>query len=355
MPHEGDSTRVKSIEWIDEELLLLDQTQLPVDVVVEKQETIEQVWDSIKQLKVRGAPAIGVAGAYGLVVGMRGDTNLDREQFLARLKDRADYLDSARPTAVNLSWALKRVVRKATESDAATGRELFDVVRAEAIEIHHEDEQLCKRIGENGVDLIQPGFGVLTHCNAGRLATSEYGTATAPMYLAHERGVEFRVYSDESRPLLQGSRLTSWELQQAGVDVTVITDNMAAHIMSKGLIDMVIVGTDRIAANGDVANKIGTLGVAILAKHFGIPFYVASPFSTIDLDTPTGDDITIEERGDEEVTHFGHRRTAPEGIKVRNPAFDVTPNELVTGIITDKGLIKPPYSETLKDVFFVKA
>ena len=355
MPHVGDPSRVKSIEWIDEELLLLDQTQLPVDVVVEKQETIEQVWDSIKQLKVRGAPAIGVAGAYGLVVGMRGDVNLDREQFLAKLQERADYLDSARPTAVNLSWALKRVVKRATESPASGGKELLDVIRDEAVEIHREDEQLCKSIGENGVDLIKPGSGVLTHCNAGRLATSEYGTATAPMYLAHERGVKFRVYSDESRPLLQGSRLTSWELQQAGVDVTVITDNMAAHIMSQGLIDMVIVGTDRVAANGDVANKIGTLGVAILAKHYGIPFYVASPFSTIDLETPTGAEITIEERGEAEVTHFGHRRTAPEGIKVRNPAFDVTPNELVTGIITDKGMIKPPYSRNLKEVFYVKA
>ncbi|MFO7780101.1 MAG: S-methyl-5-thioribose-1-phosphate isomerase, partial [Spirochaetia bacterium] len=213
MPHVNDTSRVKSIEWTDGELLLLDQTQLPVEVVVEKQETIEQVWDSIKQLKVRGAPAIGVTGAYGLVVGMRGDTGLDREKFLERLQERADYLDSARPTAVNLSWALKRVVAKAKESAATTGTELLEVVRAEAEEIHREDEQLCKHIGENGVDLIKPGFGVLTHCNAGRLATSEYGTATAPMYLAHERGAEFRVYSDESRPLLQGSRLTSWELQ----------------------------------------------------------------------------------------------------------------------------------------------
>lgn len=355
MPHVNDTSRVKSIEWTDGELLLLDQTQLPVEVVVEKQETIEQVWDSIKQLKVRGAPAIGVTGAYGLVVGMRGDTGLDREKFLERLQERADYLDSARPTAVNLSWALKRVVAKAKESAATTGTELLEVVRAEAEEIHREDEQLCKHIGENGVDLIKPGFGVLTHCNAGRLATSEYGTATAPMYLAHERGAEFRVYSDESRPLLQGSRLTSWELQQAGVDVTVITDNMAAHIMSQGLIDMVIVGTDRVAANGDVANKIGTMGVAILAKHFGIPFYVASPFSTIDLDTPTGADITIEERGDDEVTHFGLRRTTPEGIKVRNPAFDVTPNELVTGIITDRGMVQAPYSENLKDILYAKA
>lgn len=350
----ADSKRVKSIEWKDDELFLLDQTQLPLEVVVEKQESIEQLWDSIKQLKVRGAPAIGVAGGYGLVVGMKDELQKNRQEFLARLEERADYLNSARPTAVNLSWALKRIVNTAKESAAGTGKELLEVIRREAMEIHREDEQLCKNIGENGVDLIKPGIGVLTHCNAGRLATSEYGTATSPMYLAHERGVEFSVYSDESRPLLQGSRLTSWELQEAGIDVTVITDNMAAHIMSKGLIDMVIVGTDRVAANGDVANKIGTMGVAILAKHFGIPFYVASPFSTIDLDTPTGDDITIEERKADEVTHFGLRRTAPEDVKVRNPAFDVTPNELVTGIITDKGVIRPPYHENLKEIFYEK-
>jgi methylthioribose-1-phosphate isomerase len=286
---------------------------------------------------------------------MSGERDTSREEFLGKLKERADYLDSARPTAVNLSWALKRVVRAANANSAGSGAELFEVVRAEAIEIHREDEQLCKSIGENGVDLISPGSGVLTHCNAGRLATSDYGTATAPMYLAHQRGIRFRVYSDESRPLLQGSRLTSWELQQAGVDVTVITDNMAAFIMSQGLVDMVIVGTDRIAANGDVANKIGTLGVAILAKHYGIPFYVASPFSTVDLDTPSGEDITIEERGESEVTHFGLRRTAPENIKVRNPAFDVTPAELVTAIITDRGIIKPPFQENLKNTFFVEA
>lgn len=343
---------VKSIEWRDGELLLLDQTRLPEEVVVEPQGSVEQVWDSIKQLKVRGAPAIGVAGAYGLVVAMREKSGLDRETFLEQLRNHADYLDGARPTAVNLSWALKRVVRKATESAASTGRELLEVIRDEAEAIHREDEQLCKSIGEHGVDLIKPGMGLLTHCNAGRLATSEYGTATAPMYLAHERGVDFRVYSDESRPLLQGSRLTSWELQQAGIDVTVITDNMAAYVMSEGRVDLVIVGTDRIAANGDVANKIGTLGVAILAHYYGIPFYVASPFSTIDLDTPRGANITIEERGDEEVTHFGLRRTAPEDVAVRNPAFDVTPHELVTGIITDRGLVEPPYDINLKQVVF---
>jgi methylthioribose-1-phosphate isomerase len=224
-------------------------------------------------------------------------------------------------------------------------------VRETAEAIHQEDIELCRKIGEYGVPLIQDGMGVLTHCNAGRLATSEYGTATAPMYLAHQNGVRFSVYSDESRPLLQGSRLTAWELKEAGIDVYTITDNMAAFVMQQGLIDLVIVGTDRVAANGDVANKIGTMGVAILAKHFGIPFYVASPFSTIDLATPTGSDIVIEERGEDEVTHFGLRRTAPEGIKVRNPAFDVTPNELVTAIITDRGIIKAPYTENLKKVF----
>ncbi|HKK49614.1 MAG TPA: S-methyl-5-thioribose-1-phosphate isomerase, partial [Alkalispirochaeta sp.] len=221
-------------------------------------------------------------------------------------------------------------------------------------EIHREDIELCRRIGEVGAPLIPDGAGILTHCNAGRLATSEYGTATAPMYLAHERGVQFSVYSDESRPLLQGSRLTAWELQQAGIDVYTITDNMAASIMGRGLVDLVIVGTDRVAANGDVANKIGTLGVAILARHFGIPFYVASPSSTIDLNTVRGDDIVIEERDAAEVTHFGLKKTAPEGIKVHNPAFDVTPNELVTAFITDRGLVKPPFAETLRRTFGVE-
>ena len=316
--------------------------------MVEEQRTVEHVWDSIKQLKVRGAPAIGVAGAYGLVVAMREHTEVDRPAFLAELKKHAAYLDSARPTAVNLSWALNRVVAAVESSSGSDGRTLLNVLTETAEAIHREDIQLCKQIGENGVSLIKDGMGILTHCNAGRLATSEYGTATAPMYLAHERGVQFSVYSDESRPLLQGARLTAWELQRAGIDVYTITDNMAAFVMQQGLIDMVIVGTDRVAANGDVANKIGTMGVAILARHFGIPFYVASPFSTIDLATPTGADIVIEERGEDEVTHFGHRRTAPEGIKVRNPAFDVTPHEFVTAFITDRGVIEPPYDVSLK-------
>lgn len=341
----------KSIEWRDGKLLLLDQTQLPESVVVEEQLTVEQVWDSIKQLKVRGAPAIGVAGAYGLVVAMRPFRSAERDQFLQEIHRAASYLDSSRPTAVNLSWALKRVVTAVESSPEADGASLFEVVQRVAEEIHREDIELCRRIGEVGAPLITSGMGILTHCNAGRLATSEYGTATAPMYLAHQQGVAFSVYSDESRPLLQGSRLTAWELQQAGIDVYTITDNMAAYIMGQGLIDMVIVGTDRVAANGDVANKIGTMGVAVLAHHFGIPFYVASPFSTIDLNTATGAEIVIEERDETEVTHFGLRRTAPEGIKVRNPAFDVTPHELVTGLITDRGLVEPPYAENLRQVF----
>ncbi|TVR05393.1 MAG: S-methyl-5-thioribose-1-phosphate isomerase [Spirochaetaceae bacterium] len=346
-----DKQTVKSVAWENGTLYLLDQTQLPTDVVVEEQQSVKQVWDSIKKLKVRGAPAIGVAGAYGLAVAMRDKISLDRESFLAEMQDNASYLDSSRPTAVNLSWALNRVVKTVRAHSAKSGRELYDVLVAEAEAIHAEDVELCRRIGEHGVSLISDGMGILTHCNAGRLATSDYGTATAPMYLAHERGVSFTVYSDESRPLLQGSRLTAWELQAAGVDVYTITDNMAAAMMQQGLINIVIVGTDRVAANGDVANKIGTLGVAILASYFKIPFYVATPFSTIDLATTSGSQIVIEERGEDEVTHFGMRRTAPEGIKVRNPAFDVTPNALVTGFITDRGIIRPPYRDTLKAAF----
>ncbi len=346
-----DVASVKSVEWKDDRLLLLDQTKLPVEVVVEEQTSVEQVWDSIKQLKVRGAPAIGVAGAYGLVVAMRGKRSLDRAAFLAELKKHAVYLDTSRPTAVNLSWALKRVVAATEASDASTGDDLFHVVTSTAVEIHREDIHICRQIGEHGVDLITEGMGILTHCNAGRLAASDWGTATAPMYVAHERGVPFSVYSDESRPLLQGSRLTAWELMHAGIDTYTITDNMAGFVMQQGLIDMVIVGTDRVAANGDVANKIGTMGVAILANHYGIPFYVACPFSTVDLATAVGKDIVIEERGEDEVTHFGLRRTAPEGIKVRNPAFDVTPNELVTGFVTDRGIVRPPYKENLQKLF----
>jgi methylthioribose-1-phosphate isomerase len=349
------SSLAKTLTWENGVLTLLDQTLLPVEVVSETQESIEQVWDSIKKLKVRGAPAIGIAGAYGVLYGVRNKTDLSVQEFLGELKKSADYLDSSRPTAVNLSWALKRMLAKAnsllTEIPSSSSKDIYISLEMEAISIHEEDKKICRNIGLNGKRLIKDGMGVLTHCNAGSLATSELGTATAPMYLAHEDGVKFKVYSDETRPLLQGARLTSWELQQSGVDVTLITDNMAAFMMSKGFVDLVIVGTDRVAANGDTANKIGTMGVAILAKHFGLPVYIACPSSTIDFETETGEEIVIEERDPEEVLFFGERRTGPVGMKVRNPAFDVTPHELIAGFITEKGIIEAPFKENLKKTF----
>ena len=347
----GYSSLAQTLAWKDGVLTLLDQTLLPVEVKFEEQKSIEQVWDSIKKLKVRGAPAIGIAGAYGVLYGVKDKTDLPREKFIEELKKSAEYLDTSRPTAVNLSWALKRMVSFAENVDSSDSKEIYNALEKEAVRIHDEDRQICRNIGLNGKGLIKDGMGVLTHCNAGSLATSELGTATAPMYLAHEDGVNFRVYADETRPLLQGARLTSWELQQSGIDVTLITDNMAAFMMSKSLIDLAIVGCDRVAANGDTANKIGTMGVAILAQYFRLPLYIACPSSTIDFETESGDDIVIEERDPEEVTYFGERRTGPEGIKVRNPAFDVTPHELIAGFITEKGIIYPPFKENLRKAF----
>ena len=338
----------KSVEWIDGSLFLLDQTKLPLEVVIEEQLTVEQVWDSIKKLKVRGAPAIGIAGAYGLLVALKEKRGSSKTDFFNYMNEKADYLDSARPTAVNLSWALKRMLKKSAMLSDISVDSIYCELEKEAIEIHEEDKRLCKKIGEEGLHLIKEGSGILTHCNAGALAVSELGTALSPIYLAHANGVKFRVYADETRPLLQGARLTTWELHKSGVDTTLITDNMAGHIMSQGLIDLVIVGADRVAANGDVANKIGTLSVAILAKHFNIPFYSACPYSTIDMETETGRDIVIEERDGSEVFKFQGTITAPETIKTRNPAFDVTPSSLITGIITERGILSHPFEESLK-------
>ena len=341
----------QTLRWEDGELFLLDQTLLPGKVVEERQDSVEQVWDSIKKLKVRGAPAIGIAGAYGLVVALKSCQGLERVEFIDEMRKQAQYLDGARPTAVNLHWALERMVQHAEGSSETSSELIHQRLLEEAIRIHDEDRQLCRGMGEAGKGLIREGMGILTHCNAGSLATSELGTATAPMYLAHEDGIQFKVYADETRPLLQGARLTSWELMQAGIDVTLICDNMAASMMSQGLIDMVITGTDRVAANGHVANKIGTLGVAILARHYGIPFYVACPYSTIDHHTPNGEQIPIEERDPNEVTFWGNHRTAPDNVKVRSPAFDVTPNELVTGLITEKGILRAPYLNSISETY----
>ena len=340
-----------SVDWKEGELYFLDQTLLPNEEKIERQEDVKQVWDSIKKLKVRGAPALGVAGAYGLLVGIKPHLGLDPAAFLGKIDEVAKYLDSSRPTAVNLGWALRRMVAKSKTLNLPTAAAMYQALVQEAQAIHQEDIACSVAIGQHGAPLVQEGMGVLTHCNAGHLAVSKLGTALAPMYTAHAQGRKFRVYADETRPLLQGARLTAWELGRAGLDVTLICDNMAAYLMSLGKINLVIVGADRIAANGDTANKIGTYGVAILAKYFNIPFYVAAPYSTIDLKTPTGKDIHIEERDKEEVTFFGEKRTGPKEVKVFNPAFDPTEHSLIHGFITEKGLIKPPFAQNLKALF----
>lgn len=342
---------ILSIKWENEKLVLLDQTVLPNSIVYEEFDTIESVWEAIRVMKVRGAPAIGVAAAYGLYIGIKNATEDSFDNFYHVLKAKSDYLATSRPTAVNLFWALERMENKALESEFLHIAKIKEVLHEEAIKIHKEDEEINRQIGENLLTLLKDGMGILTHCNAGALATTRYGTATAPMYLAKERGWDLKIYSDETRPRLQGSTLTAFELQQAGIDVTIITDNMAAMVMSQGRIDAVIVGCDRVAANGDTANKIGTLGVSILAKHYNIPFYVAAPTPTIDLRTETGKDIPIEERDASEVTNRFGVPTAPTGVKVYNPAFDVTLHENITAIVTEKGIVYQPFEENLKKLF----
>jgi methylthioribose-1-phosphate isomerase len=339
------------IQWKNDKLVLLDQTVLPNEIIYEEFETIESVWDAIVVMKVRGAPAIGVSAAYGLYLGVRELECKDSKELYMQVKEKAAYLATSRPTAVNLFWALERMENKAEQLVNLPVSLMKDALLEEAKLIHKEDEEINRMIGENLLTLLKDGVGILTHCNAGALATTKYGTATAPMYLAKERGWNFKVYSDETRPRLQGSTLTALELHLAGIDVTVITDNMAAMVMSQGKVDAVIVGTDRVAANGDVANKIGTLGVSILAKYYNIPFYVATPTPTIDLRTATGKEIPIEERETTEVTSRFGLETAPKGVKVYNPAFDVTPNENVTAIITEKGIVYPPFDVNLKKLY----
>ncbi|UUZ93172.1 S-methyl-5-thioribose-1-phosphate isomerase [Paenibacillus sp. P25] len=352
---------LQSVRWnsLKDQLDLLDQRLLPDEIVYLELTTSEEVWDAIKQLAVRGAPAIGIAAAFGVYLGVRSVTG-DREEPLAETNRQCDYLATSRPTAVNLFWALDRMRARAqallgrAPADGEASVSLEAAKRApldEACAIQAEDEATCRSIGEHALGLFEDGMGVLTHCNAGGLATARYGTALAPMYLAKEQGIHLKVYADETRPVLQGARLTAFELQQAGVDVTLICDNMAGAVMAKGWVQAVIVGTDRVAANGDVANKIGTYSVAVLAKAHGIPFYVACPMSTIDLNTPTGADIPIEERHEDEITQGFGKRTAPQGVKVYNPAFDVTPNEYVTAIITEKGVVRAPYDVNLKKLF----
>ena len=324
---------------------LLDQTKLPTEEVIEEQMDIEQVYDSIYYLKVRGAPAIGIAGAYGLVISLRDSTDLDIDTFLKLVFKNADYLNSSRPTAVNLSWALNKLSKLAKDfSKNGSSKELYNILKKEAIEIHQNDIKTCKLIGEYGSKLIKDGYGVLTLCNAGALATGGMGTALAPMYMAWSGGKRFKAYSSETRPLLQGARITCWELNKFGVDTTLIADSVSSYLMSLGEVDMIIVGADRVANNGDTANKIGTSSLAINAKHYGVPFYIACPYSTIDTNSKDRSEIVVENRGSEELIYIKGQQIAPEDIKVFNPAFDVTSNSLISGFITEKGIIRPPYN-----------
>lgn len=333
-------------------LVIIDQTQLPGRVEILHLATQQEIFDAIYLLKVRGAPAIGVAAAFGIYLAAKQITTDDYAQFLQQYKKAGDYLESSRPTAVNLAWALRRMEQVVLKHADFSVEQIKTLLLRECLAIKEEDTQMCRRIGEHGLSVLKDGAGILTHCNAGQLATSKYGTALAPIHLGRERGMHFRVYTDETRPLLQGARLSAFELMADGVDTTVICDNMASQVMKNGWVDAVFVGCDRVAANGDACNKIGTSGVAILAKYYGIPFYVLGPTSTIDLNTPTGDDIPIEQRPAEEVTHMWYEKPmTPEGIKVYNPAFDVTDHELITGIITEHGIARPPYTESLKQLF----
>ena len=361
---------IAPVKFEEERLIILDQTKLPGEEVYTELQTKEDVWDAIFKLKVRGAPAIGVAAAYGLYVSTRDFPGTKVKEFREYVRETSEYLNSARPTAVNLSWALKRCEDmldryiKAFDNaacgfmcscDHCAGDQVDDaklLLLDEANKIRREDEEACRKMGEYGLSLLKPGMGILTHCNAGTLATAKYGTCLSPIYLGQEQGYDFKVFADETRPLLQGARLTSWELKKAGVDVTLICDNMASVVMKNGWIDAVVVGCDRMAANGDGANKIGTSGVAILAKEYGIPFYMYVPTSTIDMDTKTGEDIKIELRDGEEIYKMWYEKDmAPAGIKTYNPSFDVTDHKYITAVITEKGIVRPPYEENLRKLF----
>ena len=342
-----------ALDDADNALVIIDQTKLPEKIEILRLHTAQEIWDAIYLLQVRGAPAIGVAAGYGIYLLAKSIDTDDFDEFYKQFCTYKQYLDSSRPTAVNLSWALNRmeqVLLRAHEA-GSTVAQIKEELRRESIAIQEEDIAICRAIGEHGLALVKPGDGILTHCNAGKLAASRYGTATAPIYLGQERGYGFHVYADETRPLLQGARLTAFELQSAGVDVTLICDNMSGMIMKQGKVQAVFVGCDRVAANGDTANKIGTSVVAAVAKRYGVPFYVCAPTSTIDWSTPTGDDIVIEQRKPEELTEMWYQtRMAPDGVKVFNPAFDVTDAELITGIVTEYGVARYPYTESLQEI-----
>lgn len=341
----------RTIEWTDEAVVMIDQRLLPVREIYVKCRTYQEVAEAIKEMIIRGAPAIGVAAVMGIALGAQGIKAAGFEEFYREYEKICDLLAGTRPTAVNLFWAVDRMKRLCLDHKDIKVEKLKELIREEALKIYEEDIEINKRIGKNGNPLIPHGARILTHCNAGALATAGYGTALGVIRAAHETGKNIQVFADETRPFLQGARLTAWELMKDNIPVTLITDNMAGYFMKKGMIDLVIVGADRIASNGDTANKIGTYSVAILAKEHNIPFYVAAPISTLDLSLKSGDEIPIEERNMREVTHVFDSQIAPDGVKVLNPAFDVTPNRYITAIITEKGVVKAPFEEGLKRLF----
>jgi len=351
------------VQYENEDLRILDQTVLPWEERYLTLTTKEDIWDAIHTLKVRGAPAIGIAAAFGLFTLAKNISAKDSIEFARKFHELKEYLATSRPTAVNLFWAMDRMERilhnMLENQDVSTPQTwqalqpaVLDRLYLEAEAIRREDEAACKAMGEYGLSLLKPGMGLMTHCNAGTIATARYGTSLAPIYLGHERGYKFKVFAGETRPLMQGARLTSWELHKAGIDVTLICDNMASMVMKNGWVDAILVGCDRMAANGDGANKIGTSGLAILAKEYGIPFYMFVPTSTIDLTTKTGDDIFVECRPAEEVTtKWFEKEMAPKGVAVYNPAFDVTEHRFITAIITEKGIVRPPFELGLAGLF----
>jgi methylthioribose-1-phosphate isomerase len=339
---------IHTIRWTNNCAKIIDQTKLPGQLVYINCRDVETLWHAIKRLSVRGAPAIGVAGAFGILLGIKTFKGSDTKKFLAHIDKTADYLGSSRPTAVNLFNMLDRMTQKAHQNKNKTVTEIKKILEKEAKDIFREDQEACRAMGDFGAKLIQNNKTYLTVCNAGALATVDYGTALGVFYSAKKHGKKFKVISCETRPLLQGARLTTWELLQEKIDTTLICDNMAATLMKQGKIDGIFAGADRIASNGDAANKIGTYSLAVLAKHHGIPFYIVAPSTTFDLKIKSGQQIPIEERHKEEITHWKGEPTAPRGVKVYNPAFDVTDHALITGIVTEKGIINPSFSSNIK-------
>jgi len=340
----------RTIEWTDEAVIMIDQRRLPTQEIYVKCRTYQEVAEAIREMIIRGAPAIGVAAAMGIALGAKGIKAATFEEFYREYEKVCNVMAGTRPTAVNLFWAVDRMKRFCLDNKEAGIERLKSLIKEEALRIHEEDLEINKNIGKNGSPLIPNGARILTHCNAGGLATAGYGTALGVVRAAHEAGKEIQVFADETRPFLQGARLTAWELMKDNIPMTLITDNMAGYFMKKGMIDLVIVGADRIAANGDTANKIGTYSVAVLAKEHNIPFYVAAPISTLDLSLENGDKIPIEERNIREVTHVFESQIAPDGVRVLNPAFDVTPSRYIKAIITEKGVVEAPFEEGLKGI-----